>query len=111
MTERGSPRRPAQSRLFKFKPHHAAEEPVNAPFLAYRAVCGVTDSEDVQTMDEMRTAGMWERRSGATGHHGDVAAKIHPTATAREPVTGEGHQGPLMTYHSAEQPNHRAPPP
>ena len=55
--------------------------------------------------------GMWKRRGGATGHRGDVAAQIRPTATARKPVAGEGHPGPLMTNHPAEQLNHRATPP
>ncbi len=52
-----------------------------------------------------------QRRGGGTGHHGDVAAQIRPTATARESIAGEGHQGPLMTEHPTEQPLHRATPP
>jgi hypothetical protein len=53
----------------------------------------------------------WRGRGGRSGHRGDVATQIRPTATTRESVAGEGHQGPLMTAHETEQPLHRATPP
>ena len=55
--------------------------------------------------------GVRRGRGGRTWNRGDVAAQVRPTATAREAIAGEGHQGPLMTEHPTEQPLHRATPP
>ena len=59
----------------------------------------------------IRGGGRVTGRGGRSWHRGDVATQIRPTATAREPIAGEGHQGPLMTAHEAKQPLHHATPP
>ena len=108
-TRRGRRRRTAQSRCLT--PCRATGELAVASCPGRQARQGVTVRERSHAMVRHGTLRWRRHRGGRTGHHGDVAAQIRPTATAREPVAGEGHRGPLMTAHEAEQSLHRANPP